>query len=145
MSQRRIYLDNLKSLSDQLIAAQAPIRILDSIKWPPQWRQRFFDSDMRWLPNADTDYYQSQPLNFQPAAKQEEFKALKQSIKRKLGKHDPLGKLLTTTTDQYIQVVDEDTLIDIDKITVKAVMAMAVFVGQARLIDNMRLLPGEKH
>ncbi|MCK5791937.1 MAG: flavohemoglobin expression-modulating QEGLA motif protein [Ketobacter sp.] len=106
MSQRRIYLDNLKSLSDQLIAAQAPIRILDSIKWPPQWRQRFFDSGMRWLPNADTDYYQSQPLNFQPAAKQEEFKALKQSIKRKLGKHDPLGKLLTTTTDQYIQVVD---------------------------------------
>jgi pantoate--beta-alanine ligase len=40
---------------------------------------------------------------------------------------------------QYVQVVDEDTLIDIAEITPKAVMAMAVFVGKARLIDNMRL------
>ena len=45
------------------------------------------------------------------------------------------------TRVQYIQVVDEDTLTDIDKITAKAVMAMAVFVGKARLIDNMRLWP----
>ena len=43
---------------------------------------------------------------------------------------------------QYVQVVDEDTLIDIAEITPKAVMAMAVFVGKARLIDNMRLGPG---
>jgi pantoate--beta-alanine ligase len=45
------------------------------------------------------------------------------------------------TRVQYIQVVDEDTMADIDKVTAKAVMAMAVFVGKARLIDNMRLLP----
>ena len=44
---------------------------------------------------------------------------------------------------QYVQVVDEDTLIDIAEITPKAVMAMAVFVGKARLIDNMRLWPHE--
>jgi pantoate--beta-alanine ligase len=43
------------------------------------------------------------------------------------------------TRVQYIQVVDEDTMTDIDKVTAKAVMAMAVFVGQARLIDNMQL------
>ncbi|MDH3557657.1 MAG: pantoate--beta-alanine ligase [Deltaproteobacteria bacterium] len=48
------------------------------------------------------------------------------------------------TRIQYVQVVDEETVTDIDEVTPKAVMAMAVFVGQARLIDNMRLLPGEK-
>jgi len=42
---------------------------------------------------------------------------------------------------QYVQVVDEDTMNDIDEVTSKAVMAMAVFVGKARLIDNMRLWP----
>jgi len=42
---------------------------------------------------------------------------------------------------QYVQVVDEDTMTDIDEVTSKAVMAMAVFVGKARLIDNMRLWP----
>ena len=45
------------------------------------------------------------------------------------------------TRVQYIQVVDEDTLTDMDKVTAKAVMAMAVFVGKARLIDNIRLWP----
>ena len=40
---------------------------------------------------------------------------------------------------QYVQVVDEDTMVDIVEVTPKAVMAMAVFVGKARLIDNMRL------
>lgn len=44
------------------------------------------------------------------------------------------------TRIQYVQVVDEETMTDIDEVTSKAVMAMAVFVGQARLIDNMRLL-----
>jgi pantoate--beta-alanine ligase len=43
------------------------------------------------------------------------------------------------TRIQYVQVVDEETMTDIEEVTPKAVMAMAVFVGQARLIDNMRL------
>ena len=45
------------------------------------------------------------------------------------------------TKIQYVQVVDEDTMADITEVTPKAVMAMAVFVGKARLIDNMRLWP----
>jgi pantoate--beta-alanine ligase len=43
------------------------------------------------------------------------------------------------TRIQYVQVVDEETMTDISEVTHRAVMAMAVFVGQARLIDNMRL------
>jgi pantoate--beta-alanine ligase len=45
------------------------------------------------------------------------------------------------TRIQYVQVVDEETMTDISEVTPRAVMAMAVFVGQARLIDNMRLWP----
>jgi pantoate--beta-alanine ligase len=45
------------------------------------------------------------------------------------------------TRIQYVQVVDEETMTDISEVTHRAVMAMAVFVGQARLIDNMRLWP----
>ncbi|MCP5019981.1 MAG: flavohemoglobin expression-modulating QEGLA motif protein [Ketobacter sp.] len=106
MSQRQIYLENLKSLSDQMIAIQAPIRILDSIKWPSEWRQSFFDSGMRSLPKADAQYYQSIPLDFNPDTKQQEFRDLKKAIRKKLGKQDALGKLLTSTTDQYIQVTE---------------------------------------
>jgi pantoate--beta-alanine ligase len=42
---------------------------------------------------------------------------------------------------QYVQVVDEDTMNDMAEVTPKTLMAMAVFVGKARLIDNMRLWP----
>jgi len=47
---------------------------------------------------------------------------------------------------QYVQVVDEETMADLTTVTPRAVMALAVFVGAARLIDNMRLWPdtGEK-
>jgi uncharacterized protein (TIGR02421 family) len=106
MSQRQVYLENLKTLSDQLIKTQSPIRILDSIKWPSQWRQQFFDSGMKVLPKADTDYYQSNPLGFDPDTKQQEFKDLKRQIKRKLGKQDPLGKILLSNAEQYIKVIE---------------------------------------
>ncbi len=45
------------------------------------------------------------------------------------------------TQIQYVQVVDAETMSDIEEVTPGAVMAMAVFVGKARLIDNMRLWP----
>ena len=45
------------------------------------------------------------------------------------------------TRIQYVQVVDEDTMSDLSEVTPQAVMAMAVFVGEARLIDNTRLWP----
>ena len=45
------------------------------------------------------------------------------------------------TRIQYVQVVDEETMSDLSEATPGALMAMAVFVGEARLIDNMRLWP----
>jgi pantoate--beta-alanine ligase len=45
------------------------------------------------------------------------------------------------TAIQYVQVVDEQTMADLDEVNAGAVMALAVYVGKARLIDNMRLWP----
>jgi pantoate--beta-alanine ligase len=45
------------------------------------------------------------------------------------------------TRIQYVQVVDEETMMDLNEVTSGAVMALAVFVGEARLIDNIRLWP----
>ncbi|MFP3869291.1 MAG: pantoate--beta-alanine ligase [Syntrophobacteria bacterium] len=45
------------------------------------------------------------------------------------------------TRIQYVQVVDEENITDLEKVSPGAVMAVAVFVGRARLIDNMRLWP----
>lgn len=106
MQSRTAYLHHLKTLSDRLIAVQQPIRILDSIKWPAQWRQDFFASGMKTLPPADAAYYQSIPLNFNIDAKQDELLALRKDIRRKLGRGDDLGRILLATTDQYLRVLD---------------------------------------
>jgi pantoate--beta-alanine ligase len=45
------------------------------------------------------------------------------------------------TRIQYVQVVDEETMSDLSEAAPGALMAMAVFVGEARLIDNVRLWP----
>lgn len=106
MLSRPAYLQNLKSLSDRLIAIQQPIRILDSIKWPAHWRQQFFDSGMKVLPKADQAYYQSIPLNFDPLQKQTELADLRRDIIHILGRKDDLGRILLATTDQYRKVLD---------------------------------------
>lgn len=106
MLSRPAYLHNLKTLSDRLIAIQQPIRILDSIKWPAHWRQQFFDSGMKTLPPANQAYYQSIPLNYDPAAKQTELLDLRRDIIRLLGRNDALGSILLATTDQYRKVLE---------------------------------------
>ncbi len=106
MQSRAAYLDTLKTLSDRLIAIQQPIRILDSIKWPAQWRQEFFASGMKELPKADRAYYQSISIPFNFSAKQDELQALRKDIVRKLGRQDGLGRILLATTEQYLRVID---------------------------------------
>ena len=41
----------------------------------------------------------------------------------------------------YVQIVDTDTLEPLSKVRSKAVMALAVWIGNTRLIDNMVLMP----
>jgi pantoate--beta-alanine ligase len=48
------------------------------------------------------------------------------------------------TTIDYINIVDPETLKDVSSIKQPAVMALAVKVGETRLIDNLTLIPPEE-
>jgi len=100
------YRQKIKSLSDQLVAVQRPIMILDSIKWPRELQQQFIDKEGTELPPIDASYYEQQKVNFDPATKQQELKDLKRTINRELGKDDALGKIMRDTVDQYLIVID---------------------------------------
>lgn len=100
------YRERLKTLSDQLVAIQRPILILDAIKWPHHMEQQFFDNGARELPSVDAQFYQQQPLAFDPATKRDELTQLKRAIIKQLGKSDKLGKILQDTVDQYRVVID---------------------------------------
>jgi len=71
------YLEAVRELSDRIVEAQRPIRILDSIKWGPEIRESFFQSGYRELPAVDREYYQRHNrLDFDPGAKRVELHEL---------------------------------------------------------------------
>lgn len=100
------YREKLKSLSDRLVEIQRPILILDSIKWPRDFQQKFFEKKARQMPAVGAAFYKQQSLGFDPETKRDELKELKQVIVKKLGKNDALGKILQQTADQYLIVID---------------------------------------
>ena len=51
------YFDKIKELSDAIVTAQSPIRVLDAIKWGPEVKAKFFEAKFKKLPEIDKDFY----------------------------------------------------------------------------------------
>lgn len=100
------YKDTIRSLSDRIVEAQRPIRILDAIKWDASIQDAFFRSKFKELPRVDREYYQSRPLAFDAGEKRREFKELGLDISRKLGEFNPIGEIMRRMCHEYVAVVD---------------------------------------
>lgn len=109
MSERRNnedYLLTVKELSDRIVSAQTPIRILDAIKWDERVREGFFKSGARELPSVDAAYYQRDyPLGFDPGEKTSELYAIERDISRRLGQLSPLAQIMRRICREYRMVV----------------------------------------
>jgi uncharacterized protein (TIGR02421 family) len=93
-------------LSDRLVAAQRPIRILDAIKWADGVEEAFFAKRAKELPPVTADYYAKRPLPFNPDRKRQEFHAIERDIRRRLGPNDAAGQIMTRMCAEYRDVVD---------------------------------------
>ena len=100
------YLERLRGLSMRLVALQKPIRILDAIKWPADIEPQFLAQAGRQLPKIAADFYQRQPLAFDPEGIYHSLRELKADIHKQLGRGDSLGKILHATADQYQVVIE---------------------------------------
>ncbi len=99
------YKQTLRDLSDRIVVAQKPIRILDHIKWDASIQEQFFKDGGRELPPVDDAYYAARPLGFDPAAKRQEFHEIERDITRQLGQFNSLGGIMRRMCREYIQVV----------------------------------------
>ncbi|HKT31537.1 MAG TPA: tyrosine/phenylalanine carboxypeptidase domain-containing protein, partial [Gammaproteobacteria bacterium] len=99
------YRQILRALSDRIVAAQKPIRILDHVKWDSGIQEEFFRYGSRQLPGIDRAYYQARPLGFDAPAKRHEFHQIELDIRRILGQDNPLGAIMQRMCREYIQVV----------------------------------------
>jgi uncharacterized protein (TIGR02421 family) len=99
------YESMVRSLSDRLVEAQRPIRILDAIKWDDDIERSFFNSGCRELPPVNRDYYLKRPLPFDPEEKLTEFHNIERDLRRQLGEFNAPGQIMSRMCQEYREVV----------------------------------------
>jgi len=97
----------IAALSQRLVKAQQPIRILDAIQWGDELKLEFFASKGTQLPQVDADYYRThRPLRFDIDSKRLELHEIERDVMRQLGQLNPVGAWLRRLCREYLLVVD---------------------------------------
>lgn len=99
------YRQTIRALSDRLVEAQTPIRVLDAIKWDETIREDFLRARGRKLPAVDRAYYQSRPLAFDADQKKQQFQQIERDITRQLGQFSPVGQIMRRMCKEYRMVI----------------------------------------
>jgi len=93
----------IRALSDRLVDAQRPIRILDAVKWSPDVREDFFAKKFTRLPKVDQTYYEKSPLGYDVEEKIREFEQIIVDIKSQLGNYHGIGIIMMNMCEEYIK------------------------------------------
>ncbi|PVZ16134.1 MULTISPECIES: flavohemoglobin expression-modulating QEGLA motif protein [unclassified Pseudomonas] len=99
------YQQTVRALSDRIVAAQAPIRVLDAVKWDDKVKQAFLAAKGKALPEVDRAYYQGRPLGFDATAVKQEFQSIERDVTRHLGQFNPVGQIMRRMCKEYRMVV----------------------------------------
>ena len=99
------YQQTIRALSERIVQAQTPIRVLDAIKWDDSVRQGFLKAKGRAMPAVDRAYYDSRPLAFDAVAKKLEFQNIERDITRQLGQFNPVGQIMRRMCKEYRMVI----------------------------------------
>lgn len=100
------YAQLIKQLSDRIVLAQEPIRILDAIKWDEEIQQDFFANKARQQPKVDAQYYKRNPLEYDASALRKTFRLIEADARSELGETDPAGRILRRMCCEYARVLD---------------------------------------
>ena len=99
------YQSTVRALSDRIVEAQTPVRVLDAVKWDESIRQGFLEAKGRKLPQVDRSYYEGRPLAFDSSAKKQEFQDIERDITRQLGQFNPVGQIMRRMCKEYRMVI----------------------------------------
>lgn len=95
----------IREISDKVVVAQAPIRILDAIKWDDTIRQDFFKNKCEKLPAVDKEYYHKNPLPFEPDEKIIEFRSIIRDAQNRLGEYSSVTGLISSRCEDYCKSI----------------------------------------
>jgi uncharacterized protein (TIGR02421 family) len=99
------YKKTLRALSDRIVKAQQPIRVLDAIKWDASIQADFFKHKFKKLPPVTPEYYKNTNLSYDPTHKNEEFYDIERDIRRQLGQFSSVGNIMQRMCREYRELV----------------------------------------
>jgi len=99
------YHQTIRTLSDRIVEAQRPIRVLDACKWNDEIEERFFAQRGKELPQVTREFYEKQPLPFDVEKKQREFYGIERDVRRELGMLNAAGQLMLRNCKEYRMLV----------------------------------------
>jgi uncharacterized protein (TIGR02421 family) len=99
------YQQTVRELSERIVKAQQPIRVLDALKWNQAIQQDFFANGCQKLPAVTLEYYQKNPLPYDPNVKSAEFYTIERDIRRLLGQFSTVGNIMLRMCREYRELI----------------------------------------
>jgi uncharacterized protein (TIGR02421 family) len=100
------YCNIIRELSNRIVVAQEPIRILDAIKWDDRVQSAFFDSGCNRQPQVDVEYYRRIPLRFDINSVRDALHGIQQDTLKHLGFDNAAGSIMSRMCREYLRVLD---------------------------------------
>lgn len=100
------YQETIRRLSDRLVAAQRPIRVLAAINWDERVKREFFQAGFKEQPKVDRDYYLGRDVKLDPVDTRDELREIEADVAGQLGPLSPAGALMRFMCEQFILTVD---------------------------------------
>ena len=100
------YEETVRAISDAIVEAQGPMRVLNAVKWDDEVRAAFFASDCREQPPVDAAWYAERDLGFDLDSTRDRFVDIEMQINASLGTTAPIAQLLKQTCEQYRLTLD---------------------------------------
>ena len=100
------YRESIRELSQRLVHAQKPIKVLNAINWDDRIKERFFEDGCKEQPKVDRAYYVERGSRLDAAATRLELREIEADIARKLGPLSPAGSSMRAMCEQFRLTVD---------------------------------------
>lgn len=98
------YQRNIKFLSDAIVNAQSPIRILDAVKWDHRIKEAFFAKKCKEQPPVTQEYYR-QIVNLDWEKQRQLFHVIERELIKKLGQFNTVGQIMRRMCSEYLRVL----------------------------------------
>lgn len=100
------YRETIRELSDRIVEAQKPIKVLAAINWDDQVKKDFFASGFKEQPKVDRDYYLSRNFKLDADTVRGELFGVEAEVAAKLGPMSPAGNLMKFMCEQFRLTVE---------------------------------------